>query len=979
MYGRIDEYHPEGEETWGEYIERLEHFFTANDVGQDKRKSVLLSVCGAKAYKLMCNLLAPSKPGEKTFTELVTLLKNHYNPVPSEIAQRFKFNNRQQGPEESVAEFVNQLKALSEHCNFENQLNKMLRDRLVCGIRDKTIQLQLIADNELTFETAFQKACSLEEANKNVKELQGAMANPLNSVHALQSSKDPKPCWRCGFTRHSPDECVFKDKECFTCGKVGHTKRKCRSRDKGNNRAKSDQKGRSERISTLEDEMPTPGDSSVREYDLYSVSVGQNNKVRPPIMLPVRINGHTVKMELDTGAGKSILNVDTYDKIKNTPLIPSDLLLRTYTGEAISVAGKAVVSVNYEEQFQELSVLVVNTNGPNILGRDWLALLKLNWKELFAVHSLVDSQKEGVAKIINQFQDVFEGGLGKMKGVTAKIVVQDNCKPKYFKARPVPHALREGIEKELEKSVREGTLIPVQFSDWAAPIVPLVKEDKSVRICGDYKLTVNKFSKLDNYPIPKLEDLLVALAGGEKYTKLDMSRAYNQMELDPEARKFLTINTHKGLYQPTRLVYGVSSGPGIFQRSMEELLAGIPFVIVRVDDILISGSNDQEHCKTLEEVLTRIQAAGIKLNKTKCIFMADEVMFCGQRISKAGIQPAKDKIDGLKQAETPRNVSQLRSYLGMINYYRAYLPRVSQELKPLYELLKKGQAWKWGHTENESFLKSKRMLSSSSLLVHYDSRKPLILACDASPYGVGAVLSHQMKDGTERPISFASRTLADAEKNYSQLDKEALAIIFGIRKFHQYIYGRHVTILTDHKPLVGLLGEEKPVPKVIPPRMLRWIITLSGYEYTLKYRAGDLMAHADAMSRLPSIATHIPQIPELGEMVMLLETLKTSTVGVKDIIRWTRADPVTCKVYDYCLNGWPVQLEDEVHSDLRFYYRCRNELSVENGCVLRGNRVVVPPPGRQSILQELHNSHPGICKMKAIARVMSFGLLWTRR
>ena len=311
--------------------------------------------------------------------------------------------------------------------------------------------------------------------------------------------------------------------------------------------------------------------------------------------------------------------------------------------------------------------------------------------------------------------------------------------------------------------------------------------DKSIRICGDYKLTVNRFSKLDNYPIPKLEDLLVALAGGEKYSKLDMSRAYNQLDLDSKSCKFLTINTHKGLYQPTHLVYGISSGPGIFQRTMEELLAGIPFVIVRFDDILISGRNDVEHYAALREVLKRIQMAEIRLNKNKCVFMADEVTFCGQRISKAGIQPVKDKVEEIKRVEAPDNVSKLRSYLGMINYYRAYLPRVSQELKLLYELLKKGQVWKWGPTKNDAFLKSKRMLSTSALLVHYDSNKPLIMAFDASRYGIRVVLSHQMKDGTEWPIAFASRTLTDAEKNYFQLDKAALAIIFGVRKFYQYI------------------------------------------------------------------------------------------------------------------------------------------------------------------------------------------------
>ena len=148
-----------------------------------------------------------------------------------------------------------------------------------------------------------------------------------------------------------------------------------------------------------------------------------------------------------------------------------------------------------------------------------------------------------------------------------------------------------------------------------------------------------------------------------------------------------------------------------------------------------------------------------------------------------------------------------------------------------------------------------------------------------------------------------------------------------------------MVILRDHKPLLGILGEDRPVPKVVPPRMLRWILTLSGYEYTLKYRVGDLMAHADAMSRLPSSSAPNSRIPELGEIVMLLETLDASAVGVKDIIKWTCVDPVVSKVYDFCVNSWPLQQEDEFLGDLKCYYHCCHELCVENGCVLRGKEL----------------------------------------
>ena len=188
-------------------------------------------------------------------------------------------------------------------------------------------------------------------------------------------------------------------------------------------------------------------------------------------------------------------------------------------------------------------------------------------------------------------------------------------------------------------------------------------------ICGDYKCTINQVSKLDNYPIPKTEDLLATLGGGNKFTKLDMSQAYQQLLLDEESKKFTTINTHKGLYQYNRLPFGVSSAPRIFQRTMENLLQGIPHVVVvRVDDILVSGMNDPDQLANLEAVLSKLSSAGLRLRLAKCLFMQPQVTYCGYVINGDGIQPEAAKVDAIKNAPEPNDVSQLRAFLGMLNY-----------------------------------------------------------------------------------------------------------------------------------------------------------------------------------------------------------------------------------------------------------------------------------------------------------------------
>ena len=195
------------------------------------------------------------------------------------------------------------------------------------------------------------------------------------------------------------------------------------------------------------------------------------------------------------------------------------------------------------------------------------------------------------------------------------------------------------IEEELERLQEEGTIESVQFSEWAAPTAPIMKPDNAIRICSDYKTTVSQVSKLDNYPIPKVEDLLATLGGREKFTKLDMSQAYQQLQLDDDAKRYTTINKHKGLFQYNRLPYGISSAPGIFQRNMENLLQNISYVIIQVDDILVSGANDGYHLKNLEEVFKHLAKAGLRLKKGKCLFMEPQVTYLGHRVSKEGIQP----------------------------------------------------------------------------------------------------------------------------------------------------------------------------------------------------------------------------------------------------------------------------------------------------------------------------------------------------
>ena len=372
-------------------------------------------------------------------------------------------------------------------------------------------------------------------------------------------------------------------------------------------------------------------------------------------------------------------------------------------------------------------------------------ILKLNWQE---VHQVKCSPLQ---EMFQKYRTLFTEGIGTWKNYKAKILVDRSVPPRFCRARSVPYAMRALVEEELDNLLKEGVISLVQYADWAAPIVPILKRDrKSVRICGDFKLTVNQASKLDRYPIPKIEDLFAKVNGGKVFTQLDLSQAYQQLLLEEESKQYVVINTQRGLFRYNRLPFGVSSAPGIFQRAMESLLQGIPNIAIYLDDILISGTSEEEHLKTLEIVPGRLQDAGLKLKRDKCLFMRSSVVYLGYLIDADGLHPMPDKVKAILEAPEPTNVTELKSYLGLLNYYGKFLQNVSSILHPLYSLLQKSATWKWSQGQREAFRASKKLMISSQMLVHFDPEKELILSCDASQYGIGAVLADRMADGTEK-------------------------------------------------------------------------------------------------------------------------------------------------------------------------------------------------------------------------------------
>ena len=450
----------------------------------------------------------------------------------------------------------------------------MLRDRLVCDVNDPQIQKRLLAEDRLTFKKALDISLALEAATKDTKQLQAAAATPSNpvTVHKVREGEKSSPrikCYRCGKPNHKAPECHYKDSVCAKCKKKGHIAKVCRSTKS------SPLQSRSEPSQT---NTVIPDTQVPEEYQLFSIQEEGTRNHTKPLTVLVTINGKSVVMEIDTGSAVSIISDTVFSSVfELANLQETEVKLCTYSGEQLPVKGKITCEVSYNGQSYTLPLIVLAGKGPTLLGRDWMQQIRLDWSTIFQIKAMKD---DPLQSLLQPFESIFKDELETYTGEKAKIYIDQLVMPKFCKARPLPYAMREMVEKELQRLETLGIIKPVKSSKWAAPIVPVLKPDrKSIRICGDYKLTANKASRLEQYPLPKVEDLFSTLAGGITFTKLDMSQAYQQLVLDNDSKEIVTINTHKGLFSYQRLPFGVSSAPGIFQRTMETVLAGIPSLL----------------------------------------------------------------------------------------------------------------------------------------------------------------------------------------------------------------------------------------------------------------------------------------------------------------------------------------------------------------------------------------------------------------
>ncbi|XP_055348569.1 uncharacterized protein LOC129595549 [Paramacrobiotus metropolitanus] len=601
------------------------------------------------------------------------------------------------------------------------------------------------------------------------------------------------------------------------------------------------------------------------------------------------------------------------------------------------VLGACYVGVKRDGGSEErLMELIVVEEGTNVLGRDWITAFNLQHHKMSELAIGQVHEERSLESILKANKNLFREELGCCRTFQAHLHLKPDAVPKYCKPRPVPFALREPVEKDIERLERLGVLERIERSAWAAPIVVVRKQGGAVRICADLSTGLNDALDVQRYPLPLPDELFAILNGGEEFTTIDMSDAYHQVPLDE------------------------ASPPSIFQQMMEELLNGIPYVAVYMDDIIITGRTRREHLANLAEVAERMNRQGFTLKQQKCNFLQLSVEYLGFVVDRNGRHVSETKIRAIMEMPAPVDVAQVRSFLGMINHYGKFIHQLATKTYCLNALLKVDVKWEWSGECDGAFRSLKAELAQATMLVHYDPAKPLILAADASQYGIGAVISHRGPSGEDQPIAHASKTLTQTEQRYAQIEKEALALVFGVKKFDQYLAGREFTLLTDHKPLVTVFGRKTGIPAVSANRLQRWAIALMAYTFTIEYRSTDDFGQADGLSRLPLHSKDIFDANDWGMHEAIhavqMEVLRETPVDAMQIASETGKDRVLARCRHLVLTGWP----DKAAPDLQPYHQRRLQLSVVAGCILWGARTVIPTSLQPALLKHLHATHAGM-------------------
>ncbi|XP_041785652.1 uncharacterized protein K02A2.6-like isoform X1 [Anopheles merus] len=983
LSGSITEfrYEAESEITFDTWFAHYEDLFAQDASRLDDAAKVRLLVrkLGPAEHARYASFILPSVPREIPFDETGKKLKALFGRAETLVSKRYKCLQPTKSRTEDFVSFVCrvnrscvnfQLSAMSEEqfkclilvCGLKDDADADVRTRLLSRIEERTdVTLeQLSAECERISSLKVDSAMIATQAEEQILALRGRSNAQQQASkwkqrkqyqHTRNSdnvNKPPGPCWLCG-DAHWASECSYALHKCRDCNVTGHREGFCNQQKRGNKKGKYKKKKRT-------------------SVDMRTVTVNVCNVQQARKFVNIFINSNRVRLQLDTGSDITVIGRETWQQLGKPTLKPVTVHAKTASGSRLELDGEFEAQITIGDRTRS-AVIRVMDSALHLLGADMIATFELGAVPMDQFCNKVEA--EGV-KWESRFPALFKGN-----GLCTKANVQIQLKPNHRSVfcpkRPVAYAMRATVDKELDRLEDLGVITPVDYSDWAAPIVVVRKQNGSVRICGDYSTGLNAALQSYEYPLPLPEDIFAKLAQCKYFSKIDLTDAFLQVQIKEEYRPLLTINTYRGLYHYNRLPPGIKIAPAAFQQLIDAMLSGLKCTSGYMDDVVVGGKTEREHDENLLNLFRRIKEYGFTIRAEKCSFKMPRIEYLGFVIDRQGLRPNPAKIDAILKMPAPTNVSEVRSFLGAVNYYGKFVPKMRELRYPLDALLKNDTKFVWTRESANAFNRFKDLLASDLLLTHYDPNAEIVVSADASSVGLGATISHRYADGSLKVVQHASRALTKAEANYSQIDREGLAIIFAVKKFHKMLFGRHFRLQTDHRPLLRIFGSHKGIPVYTANRLQRFALQLLMYDFTIEYVQTDKFGNADVLSRL--IHEHAKPDPEYviasAELENDVSSIASYCINIfplnfRDVAKATESDPVLKKVYGYIMEGWPQNVA--YAAELACFYHRSEALTTVRGCILFGERVVIPSKLQQRCLKQLHKGHPGIQRMKSKAR-----------
>ena len=966
--------------NWKYFRMQWEDYETATQLNirsQAMRMATLRSVMGKECLRIYHHLDIPDEE-KKDVAKTLDALENHFTPAKNTVYERYIFNSCSQGQSETIEQYVTRLRQLASTCEYGPLTEGVIRDRLVLGVNDSTTRARMFRKPDLTLTEAINMCRIAETSQMQLQKIavsgrdeetvqfskQGrdkSRKGPKPAKQSSQQQKDQK-CKYCGQTHERRKEkCPAYGKRCNKCSKMNHFANVCKQGHK--------------QVHLLED-LSTSDEDTILHIDHQVGSVKSTGKqliVSLELCKSKTTPGIPVLCQLDTGTTVNVISDKQYFDLvgSDRKLAESKSRLHLYDGSWMKPLGIGTVYAKYQDSVYKLGFQVVPTSvtrKPLLSANtcEKLGLLSINVPELIN-NANISTGELTEELVLKEYADVFTG-TGLFRG-ECHIEIEENARPVQHVPRRVPVALREAVRNKLDDMEKRKVITKVtEPTNWISSMV-LVKKPNKLRICIDPK-DLNTVIKKPRFQMPTIEEILPRLQDAKIFSVLDAKEGFYHIKLDKESSLLTTFWTPFGRYRWLRMPFGIASAPEEYQRRQQEVLEGLDGIEVIADDILVMGRGKtqeeavKDHDRNIRALLDRARERNLKLNRNKMKLRLTEVPYMGHLLTADGLKPDDEKIRAIRHMPKPENKTDLQRFIGFVNYLAKFAPHLSQVCEPLRRLLDKNALWTWQKEQQKAFKRAQEIVTMQPVLKYYSLTDEVTLQCDASEKGLGATLLQN-----NQPVAFASRALTQTEQRYAQIEKECLSIVFGCEKFRQYLLGRDcIHVQSDHKPLEVIF--KKPLLSA-PQRLQRMLLKLQCYDLDVQYKKGTEMYIADFLSRasLPHISaakTDFDVFSSELENINYAEYLSISDTRLQQIQRLTASDSQLQTLRTTILTGWP-NVKDNAPLNVRDFWNIREELTIQNGIIYKGHRVVVPKQMRPEILGRIHLSHLGAesCLRKA--------------